>query len=129
MSDNALNNAVGPRPAAPLTAYVNAFRAGRAETAPAPDGQPDPDALRRQIAALTPPQRAAAARQAEILGALGQGLAGRPYAERRALLAHMTPALAARGVDPAAIAGFDPTDVNLSAAMTQAAGLKGMLEA
>ena len=127
MSDNAF--ASSPEPAAPLAAYVNAFRAGRAEAAPAPAAQPDPDAPRRQIATLSPPQRAAAARQAEILGALGQGLAGRPYAERRALLAHMSPALAARGVDPAAIAGFDPTDANLAAAMTQAAGMKSMLEA
>jgi hypothetical protein len=127
MSDNAPDNAFASAPATPLAA-ANALRAGRAE-APAPAAPPDPEALRRQIAALTPPQRAAAGRQAEILGALGQGLAGRPYAERRALLAHLTPALAARGVDPAAITGFDPTDANLAAAVTQAAGLKAMLEA
>jgi hypothetical protein len=86
-------------------------------------------ALREQIARLDPQQRDAAARQAEILGAIGQGLAGRPYGERRALLAHMAPQLAARGVPPGAIAAFDPSDANLAAAMAEAGALSRMLAA
>jgi hypothetical protein len=79
------------------------------------------------VARLTPGQQAAAARRAEILGAIGQGLAGRPYGERRALLAHLTPQLAAGGLPPAAVAGFDPTDANLAGVVAQAAQLRGLL--
>jgi hypothetical protein len=79
------------------------------------------------IASLSPDQRAAAARQAEILAAVGQGLAGRPYPERQAILAHMAPHLAARGVPPSVTAGFDPTDDNLAAAVSQALSLRARL--
>jgi hypothetical protein len=82
-----------------------------------------PSDLDHALATLSPDQRAAAARQAEILAAVGQGLAGRPYAERRAILAHMAPHLAARGVPPAVAATFDPTDENLAAAVSQALSL------
>jgi hypothetical protein len=84
-------------------------------------------AARQRIAGLNPGQRAAAARQAEILAAVGQGLGGRPYGERRALLAHLAPQLAAAGVPAAAVAGFDPTDDNLAAAVGQAAAVRGLL--
>jgi hypothetical protein len=90
-------------------------------------GPPQGDDLGRQLAALSPDQRAAAAQQAEILAAVGQGLAGRPYAERRAILAHMAPHLAARGVSPEVAAGFDPTDSNLAAAVGQALKLRTLL--
>jgi hypothetical protein len=83
--------------------------------------------LADQIARLNPPQRLAAARQAEILSVIGQGLAGRPYGERRAVLAHMAPQLAARGVPPAAIAAFDPSDTNLAAALAEAGALRALL--
>jgi hypothetical protein len=83
--------------------------------------------LNDQIAALNPGQRLAAARQAEILSVIGQGLAGRPYGERRAVLAHMAPQLAARGVPPAAIAAFDPSDTNLAAALAEAGALRALL--
>ena len=86
-----------------------------------------PDDFGQAIASLSPAQRAAAVRQAEILAAVGQGLAGRPYAERRAILAHMAPHLAARGVPPAATATFDPTDDNLAAAVSQAVSLRTRL--
>ena len=107
------------RPPATPAGGVNAFRPGQA-----PASAPD---LGQQIAALSPDQRAAAARQAEILAALGQSLAGRPYGERRAILAHMAPHLAVRGVAPATVAGFDPTDSNLAASVGHAVILRGML--
>ena len=72
-------------------------------------------------------QAAAAARQAEILAAVGQSLAARPYEERQAILAHMTPHLAGQGVAPGAVAEFDPTDANLASAVGQAVILRGML--
>jgi hypothetical protein len=90
-------------------------------------GPPVADEFGRQIAALSPDQRAAAARQAEILAAVGQGLAGRPYAERRAILAHMAPHLALRGLPPEVAAGFDPTDDNLAATVSQALALRARL--
>ncbi len=86
-----------------------------------------PDALQRQFAILSPEQRAAAARQAETLGAIGQGLASRPYEERRAILAHMAPQLIARGMPSDAIGGFDPTDANLASIVDQAGALGRML--
>jgi len=123
MSDDP--NVMMTAPKAPVAAYANAFRAGRAEAArPAPA---DNEALGQRIAALTPDQRAAAAGQAEMLSAIGQGLAARSYAERRAILAHMGPHLAARGVAPDALSGFDPTDANLAATVGQAVILRGML--
>jgi hypothetical protein len=106
------NAMIGPGPASPR-ADVNAFT-----------GAPN---LASSVAGLAPGARAAAAGRAEILGAIGQGLAGRPYAERRALLAHLTPQLAARGVPAAAVADFDPTDANLAAVMEQVATARGLL--
>ena len=108
-------------PAASPAGYVNAFRAGRTEAAAGFDD------VRGRIATLSPEQRAAAARQAEILGVVGQGLAGRPYDERRALLAHMAPQLAKAGLPAAAVSEFDPTDDNLAAAVSQLASLRGLL--
>jgi hypothetical protein len=62
-----------------------------------------------------------------MLGAIGHGLAGRPYAERRALLAHLAAPLAAQGLAPAAVADFDPTDDNLAAVIGQADTVRGLL--
>ena len=62
-----------------------------------------------------------------LRAAVGLGLKGVPYAERPAVLGHLTPALAARGVPAAAIAGFDPTDDALDAAVASARSLHGML--
>ena len=104
-----------PRSEDEMTQTVNAF---------APQA---PNDLSGRLAALSPDQRAAAARQAELLAAVGQGLAGRPYAERQAILAHMAPHLAARGVPPEVAAGFDPTDENLAAAVSQALSLRAKL--
>jgi len=64
---------------------------------------------------------------AEILAAMGQGLRAVPYPARRPVLDHLTPALAARGIDPAAVAAFDPTDANLDAHVAQARVLTAML--
>jgi hypothetical protein len=119
MSDD-MNAMMGPPPAASPAGAINAFRAGQAPAAPQP-------ATEAAIAGLSAAQRAAAARQAEILGVVGQGLSGRPYGERRALLAHMAPQLAAAGLPARAVAEFDPTDDNLAAAVSQLAAMRALL--
>lgn len=113
--------------------YMNAFAAGRkmagqqiagnAMTADPPAGA----SLADRIAGMSDEARASAARQAEILGAVAAGLKGHPYTERRALLTHLAPALAARGLPPQAIDAFDPTDDNLDATAASAQALGGML--
>ena len=75
------------------------------------------------IAGLDAGGRARAAEQAEMLASVGAGLSGLAYADRRAVLAHMTPALGARGLPAEAIASFDPTDANLAAVVGQARAL------
>jgi hypothetical protein len=111
--------------------YANAFRAGRQlaqEQAPgAPNALTGAARLPDTIAAMSPDQKAAGAQRAEMLAAIGAGLAGRPYEERRALLAHLAGPLAARGLAPAAVAGFDPTDDNLAAVIAQAEKVRGLL--
>ena len=110
---------------AALANQVNAFRAGRSEgAASASFGL---EGVGQRIAALSPDQRAAADRQAEILGAVGRGLASQPYAQRRAMLDHIAPRLSAWGLPSDAIAGFDPDDANLAAVVGQTAILRGML--
>ena len=84
----------------------------------------DPGPLGEQLARLGPEQRAFAARQMEMLGAISQGLAGRAYPERRAILRHMAPQLAAQGVPPAILAAFDPTDANLATAAGEAEAVR-----
>ncbi|MGI8839949.1 MAG: hypothetical protein ACR2F8_04060 [Caulobacteraceae bacterium] len=113
--------------------YANAFKVGR-DLAPR---QNTPNAfvggaaattnLADRMAAMSPAERAGAGQRADLLAAIGQGLMGVPYAERPAVLAHLTPALAARGVPPAAVAAFDPTDEALDAAVASARSLEGML--
>ncbi len=121
-----------------MATYVNAFQAGqalRARAAPPPDasntmtGAPALGDTRARIAALSPEQKIAAGRQAEILGAIGRGLSAVPYGQRRSVLAHMTPALAARGVAPELVSGFDPTDQNLASAVRSAEAVGALLKA
>jgi hypothetical protein len=64
----------------------------------------------------------------ELLGAISQGLAGRAYPERRAILMHMAPQLAAQGMPPAILAAFDPTDANLAAAAGEAEAVKRIVQ-
>lgn len=112
--------------------YVNAFNAGRLMARQAgvdgaaltPTPQPPPASV--LLSRLSPPQQQAAAGRAEILAALGRGLASRPYDERRAILGYLAPRLGAFG-PPAQIAGFDPTDANLAAVVGQAEGLRALL--
>ena len=119
----------------PAATYANAFRTGQALGHGAPPGganvmtgiDPSGDGLRGQIAALNPDQKTFAARQAEIFGAIGQGLAGLDYGERRAALDHIAPALIARGVPAQAIASFDPTDENLAEIVREARSIGSML--
>ena len=139
MSD--YDNAMTAGPARALTQHVNAFRAGRAEAAsapaspgkaPAPEpGSPEWESVRERVAGMSDEAKALAARQAEILAVAGQGLAGRPYAERKAIMAHMAPHLAALGVGGenggGPIDAFDPTDGNLAKAVGEAVILRGML--
>ena len=56
-----------------------------------------------------------AADRADILANLAIGLKGRAYAERSALLAHLTPVLATQGFSPDMVRAFDPSDENLDA--------------
>lgn len=138
MSD--YDNAMSAGPQEALKRQVNAFRAGRALSAPAAAGSaqstettepvangPAWDTVQRRVEAMPENAQALAARQAEILMVAGQGLAARPYAERKQILNHMAPHLAALGVDGAA--GFDPTDANLARAVGEAMILKGILGA
>ncbi|HXV00666.1 MAG TPA: hypothetical protein VG166_09220 [Caulobacteraceae bacterium] len=109
--------------------FANAFQAGRRLAAPPASANALTGDARSAdaIAALSPDQRAAAARRAELLGAVGRGLIGRPYEERRPLLAHLAGPLAAQGLGPRAVANFDPTDDNLAAAISQADALRSQL--
>ncbi len=114
------------KPLDPVGDYVNAFKVGQSLKAQAGSNAfaPQPPATAVPPAADPPSpewlqslggaQRLQASQQAEILGTLGQGLANLPYASRGAVLAHLAPVLAARGLPPAAIAAFDPTDANLA---------------
>lgn len=111
--------------------YANAFAVGRQiaqggmkMNAFSVKGETDPG---RGIAALAPEARAAAARRAEILATIGRGLASRPYAERRAIIAHLTPQLVGQGLPAAELAQFDPSDENLAAAVGQASALREAL--
>jgi hypothetical protein len=110
--------------------YTNAFRVGQGMAGGTKmnafnvNGETDPG---RGIAALAPEARAAAARRAEILAAVGRGLASRPYAERRAIIAHLTPQLVGQGVPAAELVEFDPSDENLAAAVGQASALQAAL--
>jgi hypothetical protein len=110
--------------------YTNAFRVGQGMAGGTKmnafnvNGETDPG---RGIAALAPEARAAAARRAEVLAAVGRGLASRPYAERRAIIAHLTPQLVGQGVPAAELVEFDPSDENLAAAVGQASALQAAL--
>jgi hypothetical protein len=120
--------------------YVNAFQAGQALaqrtaaganalTSPAGAG-PDPmSTLRSRIAAMNDAERARAGEQADLLAGVGQGLQSVPYTERAAVLAHLAPALAARGVPAAAMTAFDSTDEALGATVTSARSIGAMLGA
>ena len=90
-----------------------------AGSAPAANAFASNPTMQDRIAALDNAGRTGAARQAEILGNVGAGLAAMPYAQRRAVLEHMAPALAARGLPMSAIAAFDPTDNNLASVLAQ----------
>jgi hypothetical protein len=82
-----------------------------------------------QLARLTPAGRTLAAQRADVLGAISQGLAGRPYGERALILAHMAPKLAALGVPTALLARFDPTDTNLAAVSAEAGEVRRAAQA
>ena len=113
--------------------YQNAFRSARALAGEpmaanafspqTPGNTAGPPAM----AGLDDSARARAAEQMDLVGAIGAGLKSHAYTERRALLDHMTPALAARGVPPGVITAFDPTDENLDAMIADAQGLGAKL--
>jgi hypothetical protein len=108
----------------PVPASVNAFTAGRpAPTAPRsapPSALMSPEDMAGHIASLDGPGRARAAEQADLLTSLGTGLRAYPYAQRPRILAHLAPALIARGAPPEALAAFDPTDDALDGVIDQA---------
>jgi len=110
-------------------ASVNAFAAG-SPAAPAPaSSAPQPSSvaapisaedMATHIASLDGPGRARAAEQADLLTSLGAGLRAYPYAQRPRILAHLAPALIARGAPAEALAAFDPTDAALDGVIDQA---------
>ncbi|MDE2356852.1 MAG: hypothetical protein KGL69_08875 [Alphaproteobacteria bacterium] len=124
-SGNAMRGAIANPQALPPARVPPPTAAPPGPAAPEAMAQ-DPD-LQARLANLDPPARAQAAGQAELLASLAQGLRGQPYAERGRILTHLAPALAARGVPPGALSGFDPTDAALEAAAAQALALHGML--
>lgn len=65
------------------------------------------------ISRLSAEQRAQVAEQAQVLAPIYHGLRQMPYEHRRAQLQRVAPQLAARGIPPEMIAGYDPTDQNL----------------
>jgi hypothetical protein len=103
-----------------VPASANAFTAGR--PAPrAPTSAPmSPEDMAAHVASLDGPGRARAAEQAELLASLGTGLRAYPYPQRPRILAHLAPALIARGAPPQALAAFDPTDAALDGVIDQA---------
>ena len=109
---NALQ-AYGVNPTAPPIVLASSVRA------------PTPD----PIAAMTPAQRTAAAERADILANMAVGLKSRPYDERAAVLAHLTPVLAAQGFSPEVVRAFDASDENLDAVAASARALGGQLAA
>lgn len=77
---------------------------------------PDPDSVAMaRLDGLSGEARVQAARRTELLVSLASALAGRAYAERRAILDHMAPDLAAQGLPAQMVSAFDPTDENLQA--------------
>lgn len=88
--------------------YANAFRAGRLLASPEGEAR----------TALDPVQR-----RAELFGALGLALLGRPYDERRAILAHLAPVLTKEGLSVSTIARFDPTDAAIEESLERARAL------
>jgi hypothetical protein len=112
--------ACGPTPAVPPE--VNALNPGAGPS-------PTPDPWGARLDALSGPDRARAASQAEILVNLGTGLRAYPYGERARILRHLAPALAARGVPGQALADFDPTDQTLDATVGAARALQARLAA
>ena len=84
--------------------------------------------LAKQISAMTKEQQDAARQQAEQLAAIGYALKGKPYEERKAILQQIAPEMSQQGYDPQQIAGFDPTDQNIDAAVAQSMSLKEMID-
>jgi hypothetical protein len=73
-------------------------------------------------------QKAQAKDRAEALAAAAYSLRDVPYEQRKARLAQMTPELTQHGLTAEAIQSFDPSDVAIQGVMSQALGLKGLLE-
>ena len=122
--------------------YTNAFQVGRALAGQrARDNAFAPAAPRNVLAssvrvpaadpfgAMTQAQRAAAADRADILANMAMGLKSRPYDERAAVLAHLTPVLAAQGFSPDVVRAFDASDENLDALAASARTVGGQLAA
>ncbi len=114
--------AVGRRmaQAQPSPPSANAFTTGGPAPAPAPPAPTSPEDMAAHIASLDGPGRARAAEQADLLASLGTGLRAYPYVQRPRILAHLAPALIARGAPPKTLAAFDPTDDALNGVIDQA---------
>lgn len=73
-------------------------------------------------------ERAQAKTRAETLAAAAQSLRGMPYEQRRAALMQMAPTLEPLGLSAEQLQGFDPTDAAIDGVVSQALGVKGLLE-
>lgn len=122
----------GAPPSDHVTDFLNAFRAGQSlATAPSPN---DPlsqftNAITGRLALADQAQTDQAERRAELLGAIGMGLIGVPYAQRPGILAHLAPALEAEGIPAATVTSFDPTDEALSMSVDQARAAQALIGA
>ena len=131
--DNAIPEFAGTSPSNHVSDYANAFLAGQALATPRA-GSNDPldqftNAITGRLAMADQAQTDQAARRAELLGAIGMGLSGVPYPQRPAILAHLAPALEAKGIPAEAVTSFDPTDEALSMSIDQARAAKALLDA
>jgi hypothetical protein len=123
----------GAPPSDHVADFVNAFHAGQS-LATAPTSRSDPlfqftNPITGKLALADQAQTDQAARRAELLGAIGMGLTGVPYAQRPAILAHLAPALEAEGIPAATVTGFDPTDEALSLSVDQARAAQALIGA
>ncbi len=123
---------VGTPPSDHVADYMNAFRAGQALATPRAGDDPlgqFTNAITGRLALADQAQTDQAARRADLLGAIGLGLSGVPYAQRPAILAQLAPALEVEGIPVEAVTSFDPTDEALSMSIDQARAAKALLDA
>jgi hypothetical protein len=86
--------------------------------------------LREAIAGMDEQQRQQARERAQAFAGVGASLLQIPYEQRQAALSNpqVQAQLQGFGIDPQQLAGFDPTDANIQAAIGPAAQISDLLE-